>query len=345
MASKAIAQLTAASTLAGTESFYADSGSADVKVTANLIKNFALNIDRDVDFNGHSVKNIDTVTIGSTAVIDFSGDISSYIGTGTADVLVKGIDSGSHPTSTKFGQFIFINPTGSLGNTVIHSDSALGIRAEKQNWSDPTLASSGEMDGLVILVRHGGPNGGNSDCSGLLIDVHTAGTHGGSSVLEADIIRYDTDGSTVLYEVNPQIAAGDPAFVGYFIDALEGANSRAFYARESGTGTWSALLFGESAAGVTFSIGIDGSMSWGTGDVTLTYSTNKLSVSGGSLECASYLKTGAVVTTGLPTAASAGAGARYFVTDSNSATFNSTFSGSGANAVPVFSDGSNWRVG
>ena len=44
-------------------------------------------------------------------------------------------------------------------------------------------------------------------------------------------------------------------------------------------------------------------------------------------------------------AATAGAGSKYFVTDSNTDAFYSTFAGGGAFGVPVFSDGTNWRVG
>lgn len=47
----------------------------------------------------------------------------------------------------------------------------------------------------------------------------------------------------------------------------------------------------------------------------------------------------------LPSAATAGAGARAFVTDSNTAVFAAVVAGGGANAVPVYSDGSDWLVG
>lgn len=47
----------------------------------------------------------------------------------------------------------------------------------------------------------------------------------------------------------------------------------------------------------------------------------------------------------LPTASSAGAGARSFITDCNSTTFAAAAAGGGANGVPVYSDGSTWRVG
>jgi len=47
----------------------------------------------------------------------------------------------------------------------------------------------------------------------------------------------------------------------------------------------------------------------------------------------------------LPTAANAGIGAKSFVTDSSVSTFGSTVVGGGTTAVPVYSDGTNWKVG
>lgn len=47
----------------------------------------------------------------------------------------------------------------------------------------------------------------------------------------------------------------------------------------------------------------------------------------------------------LPNAATAGAGARAFITDSNTNTYNAAAAGGGAFNVPVFSDGSAWKVG
>ena len=47
----------------------------------------------------------------------------------------------------------------------------------------------------------------------------------------------------------------------------------------------------------------------------------------------------------LPAAATAGAGARAFVSDSTATTFAAIVAGGGANGVPVYSDGTNWRIG
>jgi hypothetical protein len=47
----------------------------------------------------------------------------------------------------------------------------------------------------------------------------------------------------------------------------------------------------------------------------------------------------------LPSAAIAGVGSRAFVTNSSVSTFGSTVAGGGSTKVPVYSDGTNWKVG
>ena len=47
----------------------------------------------------------------------------------------------------------------------------------------------------------------------------------------------------------------------------------------------------------------------------------------------------------LPSAATSGAGARTFVTDALGPTFGATVVGSGTVFIPVYSDGTDWKVG
>lgn len=47
----------------------------------------------------------------------------------------------------------------------------------------------------------------------------------------------------------------------------------------------------------------------------------------------------------LPSAVTSGMGARGFVSDANATTFASAVAGGGANKVPVYSDGTNWKIG
>jgi hypothetical protein len=51
------------------------------------------------------------------------------------------------------------------------------------------------------------------------------------------------------------------------------------------------------------------------------------------------------IVSNLSTPADAGVGARSFVTDSSVTTFGSVVAGGGANKVPIYSDGTDWRVG
>ena len=57
------------------------------------------------------------------------------------------------------------------------------------------------------------------------------------------------------------------------------------------------------------------------------------------------IQTTPVVVASLPAAATAGAGARAFVSDANDTAFNAVVAGAGANNLPVFSDGTAWRIG
>ena len=68
-------------------------------------------------------------------------------------------------------------------------------------------------------------------------------------------------------------------------------------------------------------------------------------VIGNVLVSSNYIKTQAVAFASLPSAATAGAGARSFITDSNDITFAANAAGGGANSVPVFSDGTVWKIG
>jgi hypothetical protein len=54
---------------------------------------------------------------------------------------------------------------------------------------------------------------------------------------------------------------------------------------------------------------------------------------------------GTVTVANLPSASTAGAGARMVVSDASSPTFGSTVTGGSSTVIPVFSDGTNWRVG
>jgi hypothetical protein len=67
--------------------------------------------------------------------------------------------------------------------------------------------------------------------------------------------------------------------------------------------------------------------------------------SSGTLNSPGVVKTAVFTVDTLPSASTVGAGARAFVSDSITNTFNSNVGNGGANSIPVFSDGTSWRVG
>jgi len=63
------------------------------------------------------------------------------------------------------------------------------------------------------------------------------------------------------------------------------------------------------------------------------------------LQAASNIKLNVYTVSTLPNAATSGAGTVAFVSDALLPTFGSTVVGGGAVKVPVYSDGTNWKVG
>ena len=78
---------------------------------------------------------------------------------------------------------------------------------------------------------------------------------------------------------------------------------------------------------------------------SLTTLVGYLATAFSSVSASSYIKVPAVSFASLPSAVTAGGGARATVSDSSTSTFNAAAAGGGANIVPVFSDGLIWRVG
>ena len=89
----------------------------------------------------------------------------------------------------------------------------------------------------------------------------------------------------------------------------------------------------------------------GTGNITggNLFSTGVISTAGniygGNIINAGLAQNRIYTVATLPAAATAGSGSRAFVSDSTLTTFYSNVVGSGGNSVPVFSDGTSWRIG
>jgi hypothetical protein len=91
----------------------------------------------------------------------------------------------------------------------------------------------------------------------------------------------------------------------------------------------------------------DASSSGVSNEITIGNSNiNSLRIPGLTLTAGlKWINNGTQTVAALVAAATAGAGARAVVTDANATTFHAIVAGGGANVVPVFSDGTNWRIG
>ena len=70
-----------------------------------------------------------------------------------------------------------------------------------------------------------------------------------------------------------------------------------------------------------------------------------IKITGAATGSTSWIKVPAVAVSALPSAATAGVGARSFVNDALTPVFGNAVAGSGLSKVPVYSDGTNWNVG
>jgi hypothetical protein len=75
------------------------------------------------------------------------------------------------------------------------------------------------------------------------------------------------------------------------------------------------------------------------------YTSSSFRADSGQGAGVTVLQSGVTTVTNLPVASAVGAGSRAFVTDATATTFLSVVAGSGGNAVPVVSNGTNWVIG
>lgn len=91
------------------------------------------------------------------------------------------------------------------------------------------------------------------------------------------------------------------------------------------------------------------SLDIGSSSVSFKSGVNFFTVSTAGVATVTNLRTPGVAVAALPAAAAGNQGARQFVTDSNAVSFTAgigaVVAGGGSTAVPVVSDGTNWRIG
>lgn len=151
-----------------------------------------------------------------------------------------------------------------------------------------------------------------------------------------------------------QNIAGADGNVGVGLLALTnlttGANNVAIggNAGQKATTAISSTFIGHNS-GTNASQKVDAFTSTAIGYNAYTTKDNQVVIGGSNVEetlfPAGYVKQKVFTVAGLPSASTAGAGARAFVSDANATTFAATVAGGGANNIPVYSDGTNWKIG
>jgi hypothetical protein len=235
------------------------------------------------------------------------------------------------------GQWIF-GTDGNLsvpGNTLIYTPIATGGAGGNsitiQAGSSDSFASNpgGNLNligGYGSFGDGGGPPGGNVNI-----------TSGGSSDSHVGNVNITTGSNSWVFDYT-----GNLTTPGEVIINSNNAHGGAGYA---GIMTMTNTIGGSTNPNKFVRLNSTGSLEI----INSAYSNTILGLSdGGNLTVFGYAKTTATTITLLGSAATAGAGARAFATDANlvaEGNFGVVVGGSGSNIVPVYSDGTDWRIG
>jgi hypothetical protein len=323
----ATANAVAGANVSGAVALATDATSANAVAGANVSGTVALatsatsansvagaNVSGEVTFaataNAVAYANVSgTPTLGNIATINIDGD--------AANVLYGNGAFAAAPAGATYGDSNVITLMGAFGSSPIFTSGLV----------------TGDGGGLGNIV--------GANVSGA-VPLATFATTANAVALanvtgSGNIASINIDGSAgnVLYGNGVFAAASSPALTGdgYQLANLTGANVSGTVALAT-----TAVLAQEVINSAQPNIGSVGTLS------TLLVSGN---VTGQSyVSATTALQTTPVITSALPAAATAGAGARSMVTDADAGSvFGAALTGAGSLTLPVFSDGTIWRVG
>jgi hypothetical protein len=221
------------------------------------------------------------------------------------------------------------------GGTITANDPVLDLT---QTWNNAGVTFTGIKYNVTVTA------GANAS---LLLDLQSGGT-----------TQFNVDRFGAAYASTVRDIGASPAWIlnsngGTLRDSVPFA-----WTSGGATGTKDVLLYRDAAATLAQRNGTNAQTYRLYNTYTDSSNYERVSLTWSSSVC--YLKpenagtgsarlfvpvTGSTTVSSLPSASTAGAGARSFVTDANSTTFLSTVAGGGANKVPVVSDGTNWLIG
>ena len=154
---------------------------------------------------------------------------------------------GAHSGTQQVGVLgIEHRPSGSGANGAANSDMGVNISVIKQNYLTSTM--QGEIDGLNVVVRQGGPAGNgsttNSDAAGLLIDVGMLSGSGFVAAYEGSTSIFNSSGVTT-NQIQTQIGVLDSTtatHVGFAAIAGNGVIDDGIRLLSSGTGSFTNFM-------------------------------------------------------------------------------------------------------
>lgn len=240
-----------------------------------------------------------------------------------------------------FASYQLANPVGvtvGLGGSSVATNVAVGGTALDSNTTGANNTAVG-YDTMTANTQ----GVQNTAVGSLALDANTTGNYNtviGYSAATASNGNYST---AMGYRALNAVTSG-AGNTGAGADALllvnTGANNTAlgYQAGNNITTGSNNLVLGHAAA--SSSATVSNEVTIGNSSVT-SVRIPGLSVTAG----VKYVNTGVLTVATLPAAATAGAGARAFVSDANATTFASIVAAGGSNGVPVYSDGTNWRIG
>lgn len=304
--------------------------------------------------------------LGNIATINLDGNVSNLItGTGTFVAI---------PTVPTVGNIASINLDGNVSN-VLRGNGTWGPDANS-SYSDSNVVTLLSAFGSNTIVTTGNVQVGNIIGNGQAL-TGIAGANVTGTVGNANLSQYlnvsDVNNNFSYHVVlsagsgdkslhidaddNLQYNPSDGTLTATRVDAtyvLANLNFANGYLASNLVGSTSNIVNGNSNVSITTANGDITLSAVGTANVLVITGTGAnitgtANISGtanvGNLNSTSIVKTGVFATANIPAAATAGAGARAFVTDATVATFGSAYVGGAANAVPVYSDGTGWFIG
>ena len=356
--------------------------SASNNVIAGTVTSVGLVPGSGISISGGPITSNGNITVTNTGVTRLlAGTGISVTGGGTGDVTVSTTTTGGTVTSigvtsstlTVSGTPVVssgtitvnipTNTTVTLGNVVTSNITANSVSITRTASAVGAGATVGASSILTVSPAFGSsdPNSPAS-AQGLRGRITGSNLTGNSNYLTGVTGQYLITGTNasnfikagVLGVVGDQTTTADAAVVAY----LDG----------DGGLTTAAAAYGvsmkNSTGGSGFDYGLDlqwidlglvgldvpfkqADIRFNNGVKLVANTANAVSING-NVTVGIVVKSTAALYSALPSATTTGAGSRAFITDGNlvaAGNFGALVTGSGANNVPVYSDGTNWRIG